>query len=370
MLRRVCAPSATPAWSRATALGLALALGSSALGGSARAESPGADPRQQARSLGYAGVRDYGNGHFDTASAQLERSYALLPVPSLGLWSARSLVKLGQLVEAERRYRAVAAMTVETGAPAVQHAARATAELELAELLPRLPTLRVHIRGARRATVIVTIDDVRLDDLPLDGPIERASREHPPLGALRDAEPPLELHVNPGPHRIVGVRAAARAELATLAREGSTEDLELRFPELPVSPGAGADAHAAAPASPWRTAGWAAIAVSAASLGTSSLAYYLGRREHAALEDEGVCQKELCRAGGDLDTYNALRTTHLVTLFAGAALGAVGLTVVLLDPAAEPSASSPQMARRGDTAPQIPLALTVDARSATLTGHF
>src|SRR6185369_13029841 len=143
---RAAPPASAPRfWPRVAVLGLALALGTNA-----RAGSPAPDPRQEARNLGYAGVRDYARGDFDAASAQLERSYALLRVPSLGLWSARSLVQLGKLVEAERRYREVAAMTVDSNAPAVQHAARATAELELAELSPRLPTLRLHIRGARR----------------------------------------------------------------------------------------------------------------------------------------------------------------------------------------------------------------------------
>jgi hypothetical protein len=61
----------------------------------------------------------------------------------------------------------------------------------------------------------------------------RAPREHGTEGdAPLDAES-LELHADPGPHRIVGVHAGARAALAIFVREGSAEDLELRFPELP-----------------------------------------------------------------------------------------------------------------------------------------
>jgi hypothetical protein len=347
---------------RVALLGVALTLSAVA-----RADAPPLDTREQARNLGYAGVRDYAQGNFDAASVQLERSYALLPVPSLGLWSARSLVKLGKLVEAEARYRAVVNMTVEPDAPAVQHAARATAELELGELLPRLPTLRVHVRGAPTRAVRITLDDV-----PVAPPLD-ANGAAPLVGALDGAQaemsPPIELHANPGPHRIVGLRGQTRVALDVVAREGSAEDLELRFPDPSQAPSraqagsapAAERQPASAPSNAWRTAAWTALGVSAASLVTSSVTYYFGHREYAALQKEGVCQGEVCQASGDLGTYNALRTTHLVTLLAGAVFGAAGLGVLWLDPGAEPTATA---------ASQIPLTLTVDAHAALLTGHF
>src|SRR5688572_20012435 len=104
--------------------------------------------RQEARALGYSGVRAYGDGRYVEASEQLEQSLSLLPVPSLGLWSARALVKLGKLVEAERRYRAVVKMRLAADDSQVQHAARETAQAELLELLPRIPSVRVQILGA------------------------------------------------------------------------------------------------------------------------------------------------------------------------------------------------------------------------------
>src|SRR5262245_17640646 len=97
----------------------------SSLIGSARAQETRAAPatpaarqpaddaaRTKARALGYAGVEAYGNGDYSEASAKLEESFQLLPAPSLGLWSARALVGLGRWVEAEQRYRAVAALAV------------------------------------------------------------------------------------------------------------------------------------------------------------------------------------------------------------------------------------------------------------------
>src|SRR5882724_10278109 len=60
--------------------------------------------RAAARKLGTAGVESYQSGQFQVASEKLEKAYRMLQVPSLGLWSARALVKLGHLVEAQERY--------------------------------------------------------------------------------------------------------------------------------------------------------------------------------------------------------------------------------------------------------------------------
>jgi hypothetical protein len=156
-----------------------------------------------------------------------------------------------------------------------------------------------------------------------------------------------------------------RVELAFVALEATREELVLRLPDparAEPEPASSAlhELQPAVSSNAWRTAAWAALGVSAASLGTSAVTYYLGQREHAALEREGVCRGELCRASGDLGTYDALRTTQLVTLLAGVVLGAAGLSVLLLEPTAEPDAPGAQ----------IPLALTLSPRAAQLTGHF
>src|SRR5262245_61208540 len=139
----------TSCWTRALGVCVVSSLLSTAPAGAAS----GQPERERARTLGYAGIRAYAAGDYPSASTQLEESYALLPVPSLGLWSARALVKLGKLIEAEQRYRGVLGLSVADDAPPVQHAARATAELELAELLPRLPALRIRVLGARAEAV-------------------------------------------------------------------------------------------------------------------------------------------------------------------------------------------------------------------------
>ena len=63
----------------------------------------------------------------------------------------------------------------------------------------------------------------------------------------------------------------------------------------------------------------------------SAVTYFLGRSEYDELEERGVCSDEVCAREGNLATYDTLRTTHLVTLITGAALGSVGAVVLLLD---------------------------------------
>jgi uncharacterized protein HemY len=56
------------------------------------------------RKLGDAGVSAYRAGDYESASEKLEKAYELMPVPSLGLWSARALVQRGSWTQAAERY--------------------------------------------------------------------------------------------------------------------------------------------------------------------------------------------------------------------------------------------------------------------------
>ena len=289
-------------WARALGVSAVAWLLSSAPARAAAGETE----RARARAHGYAGIRAYAAGDYPSASVQLEESYALLPVPSLGLWSARALVKLGKLVEAEQRYRGVLGLSVADDAPPVQHAARATAELELAELLPRLPALRIRVLGARAEAVVLVLD-----------------------GATIERFGGAELHVNPGLHQVVALYGAERSASNVVADEGHTRDLVLTFGAAP--PPSVAPAGATDGGDTRHTVGWIAIAAGAASLSASALTYFLGRSEYDKLEGRGVCDDEICDREGNLATYDTLRTTHLVTLIAGAALGSAGAVVLLLD---------------------------------------
>ncbi len=81
-------------------LALALAcVATTAWAGEAAAQTDAAS-RGAARDLATAGVEAFQNNAFAEASQKLEKAYSVWRVPSLGLWSARALGKLGKLVQA------------------------------------------------------------------------------------------------------------------------------------------------------------------------------------------------------------------------------------------------------------------------------
>ena len=268
--------------------------------------------RQQARELGYAGVKAYAAGQYAVASEQLERSYALLPVPSLGLWSARALSKLRRLVEAERRYRDVARMHVDADAPEVQRAAQETAKAELLELLPRIPILRVQIVGVRPETVEILLDGTVL-------PFERWSRGE---------------SVDPGRHPIVGTYLGERSTVEVTASEGRESEIMLRFAQ-PAPPPAATPVAQSAHTDAWRVAGWVAVGTGAASLALSGIAYFMATGQHNQMKEDGICVSGECNAGDEVDRYNRLRTLQTSSLVGGLALGAAGAMVLVGTSSAE-----------------------------------
>ncbi|HEX2674260.1 MAG TPA: hypothetical protein VHM25_25460, partial [Polyangiaceae bacterium] len=163
--------------------------------------------RNTARKLGYAGVEAYQAGDYRTASEKLEKAYAVLRVPSLGLWSARALVKLGKWVEGAERYTQIGQLGASSGNEAVQKRARADAESELAALTPKIPSITVQVTGAPLSEVSVQIDGA---------PIA------PEL--LGEARP-----VNPGPHKIEGQRGDEHAVVELSLAESEHQPAVLAF---------------------------------------------------------------------------------------------------------------------------------------------
>jgi hypothetical protein len=322
----------------------------------ASGESDGqATAREQARDLGYSGVRAYAAGDYTAASEKLERAFALLAVPSLGLWSARALVKLGHFVDAEQRYRAVAKMRVDADAPEAQQAAHETAKAELLELLPRIPTLRVQIDGARPEEIAITLDGNAL-------PIDRWSRGEP---------------VDPGPHHLVGTRLAEQSAIDITANEGRENEVVLRFlspsplpivaplatlqaTAIPVKVPLGPAADSTSSLSPWKLGGWIAVAAGAGGLALSAVSYFVARGKYDAMKQDGSCVDHTCQSSAELDSYDSWRSVQVVSLVAGVVVGGAGATILVLEPRLS----------RGQAAGQGEVGLQVGAGSAAVFGRF
>jgi tetratricopeptide (TPR) repeat protein len=293
--------------------------------------------RGAARKVGYLGVQAYEAKDYATASEKLDKAFRVLEAPSLGLWSARALVKLGKLVEAQERYLKVTQLATFDGDIEVQKQAQVDALAELNALSPRVPAVTIHFEDAQASEVTLEVDGI--------------SASSTLIGEPRP--------MNPGSHRIVARRGGDRVDVQIDVAEGEQRTAILRFRKAPaaqppepqhprpvVQPSAPAsrkhDGQASAGSSR-RTLAWVTIAAGAAGLALGGVtgAVVLGKRR--ALQDNEHCSDTACGPSqqSKVDSYNSLRTVSGVALIAGGVLGATGVVLLLTAPRGEagPSAS-------------------------------
>lgn len=314
----------------------------------ARAETPEDPVRKQARALATAGVKAYEVADYRTAHAKLEESFGLLRVPSLGLWSARALVKLRRFVEAEQRYRAVSLLEVGPSDSPVQNSSKVDAALELAELLPRIPSLSFRFGG-------VVPDALELE---VDGRV---------VGGMDYAR---AQRVDPGRHVVVGRQGAEKTVVVLDLAEGEHEEVWLRFAEphaagveVPaVNPGIVGE-RADRRSDALQTAGWITLAVGGASVATGVVAYLSSRDAHSDVERLDSCSTLSCSAASPdaHRTYEKWRTLQLAGLLSGGLLSAAGVTLLIAGNGDEDPAEPTESAR---------LQLRLGPTSAALIGTF
>jgi hypothetical protein len=318
------------------------------------ADSPAPAPvlddatRAAARDLGAAGTQAYLAGNYEEASEKLERAFQLMPVPSLGLWSARALAKRGLLAQAAERYSSVQSLALGPGNPKVQLEAQRSALVERAELVPRVPHLRVTLNGARPDEVTLMVDGA-------------------PAPALVIGE---RWPVNPGTHRVLATRGTERSEASSEVREGQTAEVVLQFsaptPTLTVAEGnsvkPAADNTRAAPSAPhdanrvpWRDIGWVTLGVGGATLVTSGIIGFVAKQKG----DELRGKRDVCRANDqclntpEVRSYNRLVDLSTVGWIGGAVLAGAGTLLVLTAP-------------ESDGAVEVGLGLS----AVSVSGHF
>lgn len=234
--------------------------------------------RATARDLATAGVEAYEHGEFGQASAKLEKAYALLRAPSVGLWSARALVQVGKLLQASERYREVARLDASVGDSSVQSKAVAEANAELEALTPRLPRVIVRVEGAGSSQVELEVDGT---------PMNRV--------LLGEAQP-----LDPGTHRFVARKGNESATAEIAIGEGERRDVVLRFgPHPAASPPAASGASTSAPARPepsrstWTTRKTLAVTSAAFGLAGIGVGTYFGLKAKSKLDraDELGCDR-------------------------------------------------------------------------------
>lgn len=273
----------------------------------ARGQTVDPATRNTARKLGQEALKLFDGGEYAAALEKLDTADRLVPTPTLGLYAARCLAKLGRWVEASERYLDVTRMQLDRSAPALMRKAQADAVTEREKLLPTIPQLVVRLEGPRGEGVAVTVDDKPLD-----------------LGLIGERRA-----VDPGVRRASAKRADVEVTGDATLKPGQTSQIVLTLPPLPPPPAERTPAL--------RVAGWvgvglgAAAGVFAAVNGGISLAH-----EKTLLAKCGpshdACPQSLA---GTLSSYRVTTKLTTVGLVTGVLALGFGVPVVVLSPRSE-----------------------------------
>jgi hypothetical protein len=295
---------------------------------SAPAHAEDAEMRTAARELATQGGQAFDAGHYEKAADFFLRAYELVHAPSIGLMRARSLAKLGQLVEAIDVYEQTFRTKLTAGAPEAYVKAVAAARSEVEDVRRRVPRVKITLANASASEAT----EVTIDDKP--SPV-----------ALLGVERPM----NPGAHHVaLVVSGHTRASRDFALEEGQSLSLELDATPPPVSPAepakpaeikpdsAPAVAAQVAPnpkkstttsSSTTRVLGYVGVGVGAVGLG---LGTYTGLVAlHHKSELDSVCHPGCPESSaGDLSGFRSNRTISWLSY--GVGIAAAGAGVVLL----------------------------------------
>jgi hypothetical protein len=259
----------------------------------------------RARELGYEGLRAFQRQDYGEAIVLLERAYRLAPVPTVGLWLARSQVNAGRLRDAAAQYLRVVESAATLGELEAQEKARMTAREEHAALVPRIPKLRFTVRAADPASVRVRVGQA--EERSADGVVE----------------------LDPGPYAVRARAGAREVEVEGTLAEGTEQEVLLDFTPREAAPRQPVPASQTSAPPPRAASGSKALRIGErVALGSAALGLVVGagaatwmaleRKAHA--ED---CEGRSCADEAWVARYNTLRPVSSAGfILAGAGAGA------------------------------------------------
>jgi hypothetical protein len=306
-----CPSSRRPARRCAAALILVCCIGTLR----AEAQAPGntapdAANLDLARSVAVTGREAFNSGDYETALALFRRAYALYPAPTVVLYEARTLEKMGLLIEAVDAYARTATIPVSAASPAQFAEAAEQAREEGDALRARIPTLVLELRGASPTEPDLTVK------------INGAEQDPSRLGRAQ--------RLNPGTYRLeasVGARRQAVVEVTLVPGQSRRVELNL----VDVGPGVGvsldvpAGAVAAEPTSsrPVPMLAYVAGGVGVVGVGAGIITGLMANSKYE--EAERLCEDHRCAAGtSGLDAVDGFRTWRMVSSISYG-VGAVGI---------------------------------------------
>jgi len=283
------------------------------------AQGVDAETRTVARELARQGADAFERHDYATALDRLTRAFSLFRAPTISIMQARSLVRLGRLVEALDKYEETQRMSLADDAPDAFRQAVNEAKGEAEELRARIPRVLVRVRATSGRIEGLK---VQLDGKPL-----------PP--ALLDVERPID----PGTHQI----SVTASNCEPVARHTKLAEGERAVLDIPLDP-ASTSAPPAAPepvapkaetapppviesssTAPW---GWVGVGAGVAGLATFAVsgAIALDRKKSLDAVCHPGCPPD---AADDIVSFRRMRTISYVSLAAGIAAVGIGGYVLL-----------------------------------------
>jgi len=295
--------------------------------------------RSAARTLGYEGVAAYQKKDFQTAAQKLDLAFKVVKVPTIGLWSARSFVKIGKLVDAYNRYTEVITLPVTEGRVAAQEKAQAEAAAEGTKLLGRIPTVIITSQGASESEVMLTIDGKVV-------PAESMGKKklldpglHTIIGKYRAEVATEKVNLAEGDQQEVVLTFGGVGDLAGAPEEPKTAEPPPKAPPASQPGPVGADTGVGS-GSGYRTAAWVAFGAGGVGVVVMGVAGGLALKKKSSISDS--CRGDVCDPAvqSDIDSYNTLRTVSTAGFVTGVVGLASGAALLLMAPSQESTEGS------------------------------
>ena len=171
--------------------------------------------RAAARAAADAGADAFEKNDYPQALELFSRAERLYHAPPHLLFIARSLEKLGRLVEAREAYLKLASEKLPASAPNAFKSAQASGETELNGIEGRLSHVTLKVRGDQAETAVPTMDGAELPSAMIGIPMP----------------------VDPGSHKFSVSNEHGRSEEVTVTlQEGARQTVELALDESGSSP--------------------------------------------------------------------------------------------------------------------------------------
>jgi hypothetical protein len=307
--------------SRSARISCGAALAGALLLSAPGAHAEDAETRSAARDLATQGAQAFDAGRYADASDFFHRAHELVHAPSIALLEARSLAKLGKLLEAIDIYEQTARFKLAEDSPEAYAQAVQTAHIEVEEVRKRVPRVKLTLIGVSPGEPPqVTIDD------------------KPTPAALLGVERPI----NPGVHHIevrVSGQVRAQRELSLLETESYQVELDVSLAKpaakpLPFVAPAVADAGssespASSSASTTRTLGYVGIGVGVLGIGIGTYTGLVALHHKSNLDS--ACHPGCPQSSADdIDGFRSNRTVSWISYGVGIAAGATGVLLLTL----------------------------------------